>query len=88
MRNSIGLAVLWGLINHAFLSLGLADPQTRAVSETSKITEAVFLLSEQAKKEGLVDIKNHFQGVQEMSKPLPIEPALGREIQPDLVETK
>ena len=88
MRYSMVLAVLLVLVNHAFLSLGLAGPQPRAAGETSKITEAVFLLSEQTKKEGLIDIKNHFQDVQEMSKPLPIEPTLGKEIQPDLVETK
>ena len=88
MRQSMVLAVSLVLVNYAFLSLGLADSKPRVTGETSKITEAVFLLSEQAKKEGLIDTKNHFQDPQETSKLLPIDPALGREIKPDSVEAE
>ncbi len=80
------LALLLVLVNHAFLSMGLANPESRITSETSKISEAVFQLSEQAKKDELIQVKNRFLSVQPISKPLPIEPILGKEMQPDSVD--
>ncbi len=88
MRCTKTVALLMVLVDPMFFSLAMADPKPRATGESPKIAEAVFQLSEQAKKEGLVDIKNHFWDVRELPKPLPIEPVLGTEILPDRVETK
>ena len=87
MRYS-ALALLLVLVNQAFLSMGLANPETRITSPTSKISEAVFQLSEQAKKDDLVGCKNHFLVVKKTSKLTPIEPTLGKEMRPDLVEPR
>ena len=78
-RNSIVLAALLVLVNHTFLSMGLADPKPRA-SAAPRVAEAVFQLSEQAKKEELIERRNH------PIKIVPIEPVLGREMKPDPVD--
>lgn len=82
----IVVATSLALVNGLFVSSGLADSKPRAVAESSQVAQAVYRLSEQAKKDGLINIKNHFWDPQEFSKLVPIEPVLGKEIRPDSVE--
>ena len=86
MKKSVLLAAMLVLVNQSFLSMGLADPKPLA-GAAPKISEAVFQLSEQAKKEELIEMKN-LGAVQEISKLVPIEPALGWEMRPDVIDAQ
>ena len=64
----------------------MAETNLRIAERQVNVADAVFHLSEQAKKEEMIAFKNRFLEVRAVSKVLPIEPILGNEIKPDPVE--
>ena len=64
----------------------MAEADLKLAQRQLTLSEAVFHLNEQAKKEELVVLKNLFLNSQRSFKPSPIEPVLGNEIQPDRID--
>lgn len=88
MHACLPVLILLALGTQGLQTSGMAEANLKLATRQMALADAVFHLSEQAKKEELISMKNNLVGAREMSKLLPIEPVLGREMQPDPVDSQ